>query len=477
MADQNPSTNSGQAPSSLPTTTQPAGINPISPQIKIPTPQAIPPPKPPLPTGQIGSSLPPNLPVRPVTPTLVQPKPPVTPVTPIQSAPPIIQKTEPAKPIALSPQPQPVASAPRPDSTSSPQASTIAPSFKSSIRTMSEDIAALKKGQPPVGVQIEKQVEKAIAPPPSMAPKVTPPPPRTPEMSGIELGKMEKARPLPAGTLPPNMSRPTVPTIPPAKMEGIKPPALKGGVSGPKILILELVGLIVIGSLAWYFIWRHNNPPLATSTPTPTATPVVILKPAIESAFSVFVIDASASSGPELFSKLEHLPNKETLLVPRVPILYKVFEPLSTGHKRYTLSGLMSAGTTQVPADVAPLIYDNSVYLTLLAKNDQTNSYGVIVRLKDSSDAATALKAWEKTLSNDLKDLFKFSLTKSASSVFLDNTYQGISIRYRNFSDPEKTVDYAVVTMANGEKYLIFTNSRGHIYAIIDKLLGYSPGK
>ena len=73
-------------------------------------------------------------------------------------------------------------------------------------------------------------------------------------------------------------------------------------------------------------------------------------------------------------------------------------------------------------------------------------------------------------MSQDLIDLFLLNPAKAATTTFLDNTYQGVAIKYRNFPDLNKTIDYAIVTAKNGETYLVITNSREHMYAIIDKI-------
>lgn len=159
--------------------------------------------------------------------------------------------------------------------------------------------------------------------------------------------------------------------------------------------------------------------------------------------------------------------NKEPLVSSREPGLYKIFDP-SSG-QRYTLSEFLGGLLIQAPAELVAAAKGN-FYLTVLYKSDNVDGYGLLIELNDSASGLTAMGNWEGTMTQDLKDLFLLNPVNSASATFLDNVYQGAAIRYRNFPDPNLTVDYAVVTAGNGESYLVITNSREHMYAIIDRI-------
>lgn len=340
-----------------------------------------------------------------------------------------------------------------------------APVFKSSIRTMQEDITAIKKGQIPTGVQVEKQSEKDVTPPPAGAPgpKITMPPKPAPE---IKLGELEKSKPLP-GTKP--SFPPPMPAVPPAgpmsKPAGLSVPT--GGGINKKRLIFLTAGLIIVAFLVWFFALRGPSVPEVAISPTPTYTVTPTSTPvSIEDSFSI-VDSASISLGADFITRFNNSINKELLISSREPALYKVLNP--TSGNRYTLSEFLSGLLVQAPTELSAATND-SFFLSVIDKSDNVDGYGLLIELNDPVSALTAMGNWEGTMSQDLKDLFLLNLAKAATTTFLDNSYQGIAIRYRNFPDPNKTIDYAVVAAKNGKTFLVITNSREHMYSVIDKI-------
>ncbi len=421
--------------------------SPISPQIKVPPTSLQTPPS-------SGGSIPPNLPMKESADLapLPFPKPPM-------GGP---QSNPDVKPKPPSPPP-----APSPIQTPPKAETPGAPVFKSSIRTMQEDIAAVKKGQAPTGFQVEKQSEKDITPPPLGAPgpKITMPPRPAQE---VRLGELEKSRSLPSTKLP---SFPPMPTVPPAGPT-IKPAGPPAGLSVPtggginkKRLIFLVAGLVIVAFLIWFFALRGPSAPEVVVSPTPTytATPTPV---SIEDSFSI-IDSASVALGTNFITRFDDSLNKESLTSSREPALYKVLKP-ATGN-RYTLSEFLGGLLIQAPAELTAAAKDN-FYLTVLYKSDNIDGYGLLIELSDPVAALTAMGSWEGTMAQGLKDVFLLNPTKVASTNFLDNTYNGVAIRYKNFPDPSKTVDYAVITASNGEIYLVLANSREHIYSIIDKI-------
>lgn len=343
--------------------------------------------------------------------------------------------------------------------------------FKSSIRTMQEDITATKKGQPPAGFQMEKQSEKDIKPTAEIpGPKITPPPRPAFE---VKLGEPEKAKPLP-GIKPP----PTIPIPPPSPVK-LSPPMgpglavpMGGGINKKRLIFLVgylvIIVLSVCNLVVWFFVLRGPTKPETTISPTPTKTATLTPTPvSIEDSFSI-VDSVNVSLGANFTTRFDNSINKELLISSREPGLYRVFDPNSG--KRYTFSEFLSGLLIPVPAELASAAYNANLYLSVLYKSDGKNGYGFVVRLKEPAVALTALENWEGTMTQNLKDLFLLNLGEAASTTFLDNVYQDVTIRYRNFPDPNLTIDYAVVIAKSGENYLVITNSREHMYAIIDKM-------
>ena len=442
------------------------GSSPISPQIKTPQQSE--------PSGQP----PPNLPIREEKNFPLNPPPPMPPQSTDTRKPQMEPKPASYTPTIPSPG-APGTSLPKTPPSTTPPPPPVSPGgappvFKSSIRTMEEDIAAIKKGQPPVGVQIEKQSERDVkpqAPTAPPAPKITPPPKPIAE---VRLGEPEKAKPLP-GTAPfgapPLSPKPVSPPAPPSGKPSLAiPPTSK---FNKKILIFVAGGLVVVVFLVWFFALRTPSAPEVVLSPTPTypITPSITPAPTptpIESYFSI-VSSVSVQLGPNFTSRFDNSIDK-TLLKTSAgePALYSIYNP--TSGEKYTLSEFLGGLLIVPPAELTSAIYDNSLYLTAIYKSDGKDGFGFIARVKEPTAALAVLGSWEKTVTQDIKDLLGFNPAKAASTTFLDNTYQGVAIRYRNFPDPNLTIDYAIVRARNGENYLVFTNSREHIYAIIDKL-------
>ena len=137
----------------------------------------------------------------------------------------------------------------------------------------------------------------------------------------------------------------------------------------------------------------------------------------------------------------------------------------------------MGTDLPSYPTSIQQEIYDESLYLTLMTKVDGKVSRGLILKIRDQFALADTLKKWESSMTNDLKQSFALTTTKVVSVGFLDNTYQGVAIRYRNFIDSNNTIDYAVINAPNGDTYLVITSSKAHIYAVIDRIGGIVPGK
>ena len=341
---------------------------------------------------------------------------------------------------------------------------------------MQEDIAALKKGQTPVGFQIEKQSVKESSPIQQSA-MPTPIFKQSPSPH-VELGRLEKSRPMegtrfsvPSSLKIPGIS-PTSPSVPEPSTNslggggGIKLPSL-GSMSSRKLLWGGASILIVIVGVLVFFVMREPSPPevtfsltpISTSTPTPS-------KPYIEGVFSLFS-KVSISVDTDVFQTLVSATNVE-VLNGGASALYKLNDPQNT--LDYTFSSFMSSALITVPEEVKTFINENDFYLSLKQKAPGKYSGGIIVKLSSDVGLSQAMSRWETNIPSSFAALLGLNTAEAASIEFLDNTYQGLSIRYKNFPDPLKTIDYAIVSGVHGDKYLVIADSREHIYSIIDTI-------
>ena len=329
---------------------------------------------------------------------------------------------------------------------------------------MQDDIAALKKGQTPAPVSLPAR--PPMPPPTTLPPSVPFRPPLAPQ---VNLGGMEKARTMPAAPLPHPIAPVPVATGPTTAIN--IPPVKNSGHFSKTGLFIVLVILLIGGAVLWYFLYYQPNQvakvlPTATFSPTPRPTPV------IEGVFST-VQSVTAPLVPDYFPGLHNTINA-LALVTNDPALYSAFAPLasSSAVERVRFSRFTSITISNIPMAVSDAAMDNQFYVTVMRKTENQLGDGFIAKLKPGSDVSTALRTWEAILPTDLQKLFHLDAKKAAGKTFSDNTYQGVPVRYRNFPDASMTIDYAIVTASDGSQYLIFTNSRQHIYAIIDRLSG-----
>ena len=388
--------------------------------------------------------------------------------------------------VSVQPQPQPIQpSQARPEPPHLPQ--PLGPSFqeyKSSIRTMSEDISSIKSGQKPSGVDISREVVPEL---PKMTPGISKstvtPPSKGPVPSSIGLGKAEKTSLLPFTPVPKGLETP--------KPLGIQPSIIIPGEkrNAPGFLnstfYMLIAGILVVGGfIYWFFFLRVSGPEITVS---PTPSPTLTVTPSVKSLSEIF----SVSGGAPV--------NFEVSLADNMSDDFKTFiDTLTVSRNEFARINLVEdAEGTLVPIsfldmfDNALVIYpaslkDNMIDFAVLAYG-QSEAFNVdgtlnlsvqdlkktvfVTKVEDKITLEALMKEWEHTIADDLAGfLFISNTTQKASANFLDNAYRGVVIRYNNFPFPDFTVDYAVVEAA-GQNYLVIAGSREAMYSAIDVLL------
>ena len=112
-------------------------------------------------------------------------------------------------------------------------------------------------------------------------------------------------------------------------------------------------------------------------------------------------------------------------------------------------------------------VFDKAGQKSILPNNNPTK----LVLIAESAvplQMANSIRSWEQTITADLNSLFGLQLPKDAQ--FMDNTYSGVAIRYINGPNPDTSIDYGIVSTANGKSYLVIAGSREAMYAAIDRL-------
>jgi len=360
--------------------------------------------------------------------------------------------------------------------------------YKSSIRTMNDDIASIKSGQKPFGVDIPRKVTPDLTrPTTSEVPRPQAPsqPSITPG-STIGLGKADKTGPLPtAPSLKKPIEAPKPITVQPPP---ITVPTKKGrwlSALGNRMYLI-IAGILVLGGVIyWFFMIRVPEPEVILS-PTPTFTQTVTPTPIIRNLNEIFggtaVIFDIGSSNKATADDFKALVNSlniarnEFIKIDLVNYVNDTAVPLNWLE-------MFDAGQAAYPIELKDNMTDSLVVAYGQSESfnqdgsiDFSSSQGLnkvsfIAKVKDKAGTDLIMKNWEPTISNALSGHFSIgSSSKEASVNFLDNSYRSALIRYKNFPFPDTTIDYSVFESA-GQTYLIISGSRESIYSVVDAIL------
>ena len=366
--------------------------------------------------------------------------------------------------------PKPVVPPPRPAQPMPPSPKE----YQSSIRTMAGDISNLKAGQKPVGIDVRKITEL-----PSQKPALTPtPPPIPPKPTGplpkISLGEMEKSgsmrTPVPTSPLPTKPSpAPTMPISP-------LPPKRKNNILLWTIILLILLAGAGLGY--WYF--DMSEPEVVIESPTPSETPTQT--PEVKKLTEYFPTTRQTSM-PTGHDPLKFFTDY-TKSIPSVAGQFNRYDIIFSqkgASQSLSFESALQIFLLKYPNDLLQSLGSESVLLgygqqevfdkagqkSILPNNNPTK----LVLIAESAvplQMANSIRSWEQTITADLNSLFGLQLPKDAQ--FMDNTYSGVAIRYINGPNPDTSIDYGIVSTANGKSYLVIAGSREAMYAAIDRL-------
>lgn len=350
--------------------------------------------------------------------------------------------------------------------------------YRSSIRTMGEDIASIKSGQKPLGVDIPRKITPEMPKAPAPATLKSEEPLSSGPRPAVGLGRAEKTGSLP---FTPTSKGPETPK-PPIIQPPIVVPEKKRRFLSPMFYISIAGALVIGGILYWYLILRAPTPEVVLSpTPTPTLTPTPVIKglgDIFEGVPVNFEVGVSDNVGRDFktFVGTLSVASKEFLKIDLVENIEDALVPLN-------FLNMFDLDLITYPTALRDNVFDSIVAVygqsEMFNKDGNINSSpqnqkktAFVATVKDRVAVQLAMKDWENRVAEDLADYMLISdTTKEANANFLDNTYRGISVRYKNFPFPDTTVDYAIVEAA-GQNYLVIAGSREFIYAAIDVLLG-----
>ena len=154
--------------------------------------------------------------------------------------------------------------------------------------------------------------------------------------------------------------------------------------------------------------------------------------------------EAEKEQPAETLKRLAILKNEEEFLS-----LPEFFQKLRLSIPPYALAGL------------------GENYTLVLYNRNGSKHLGLLTEIKNLENLKEHLTYWEQTMINDLKNFFiTESPGRPATTIFQDNIYQGITIRYVNFPRPDLSIDYVIVN-----NVFVLSTNRELTYKIVDKLL------
>lgn len=261
----------------------------------------------------------------------------------------------------------------------------------------------------------------------------------------------------------------------------------------PKMFIPGAILLLLVaaGGGYWFFVLRGGHEGVDTTiSPSPSRTAASSVQPTpraskLSSFFSTrYLLPIKKGEGQTLTSVLPEI-KRLSMADPSENIL---LDPRSEGGEDYSFSGFLNRFLIDFPANMLSAVDEKTFDLIWSAQKELFNVQGkeissnfdttevrrlaLVVRVTNAEQARKIMLGWETTLPQDLQNLFTFPVFSEQSS-FSPSSHRNVAVRYMNFSTPDYSIDYAVVTAKNNDDYLVISNSREQMFGIIDVLLGF----
>ncbi len=385
---------------------------------------------------------------------------------------------------------------PKPAETIAAMPSLQPSEIKLSVRTMADDINRLREGGKPMGLEISRILDVGEIQKDQKLPQTIADIPSQTKLSEFKLPSAIKAPLPPTGehlsqkSSISSISTPLKPgTLKPAEEraeERIEYKAIAKVVSSGMAtgVLTTIVAAIAIYFLLSTFVFNQED--IAIPTPAPINTTTNTTVPEANELETIFNLVSETSflfpeSNQETISKFKLFVNNQ-------PVDKNQFKRINFSipnqTKKPQFGDILNRFLVSFPIELTEQIKDNNIAFLygqqeifgedgkLIAGESAEKRLVFIVEVKNKERTLEIVKSWELTMPNNLKDIFDLDISKQASLNFLDNKYQGIDIRYKNFPLPDRSIDYAVITSFTGRYYLLMTNSRESMYSPANKILG-----
>lgn len=329
---------------------------------------------------------------------------------------------------------------------------------------MDADIGNLRVGQAPQGIK----------PPPMSPPAAVTPPPPLPQ--------------TPVSVAPPAIPvRPSAPAPAPVTAPVIVAPAPSGGGFGKKALFIVL-GIIILAVIAYAIASMMSGPgsePVATATPSPSATST----PTVKTLQDLFRTRSSSIRLADFPVATDGMASYRSTL--------QTYTPAAKSVQNLTVSDARKPG--DILARLDPFWADtasaSSVAMTALGADYAFMVYGqeeifdasgmrianapvepriiVVFEVVDATAMTRAMSSWEQgdTVVDNLRYPFDFDASVNPAPAFAEGVYRGVPVRYVNFLYADRSIDWAFVAGSNGKNYLVISSSRESAFFAIDRLV------
>lgn len=284
----------------------------------------------------------------------------------------------------------------------------------------------------------------------------TPPPP--PEVTSAPPPKPPSSSSLQKSSTPP---------LPPETPEMLfEEEPKQGGML--KSFLLGFIVILLLGGLGlgtWWYLGfnppEDATPPGPITTPPPDDVPPVVTTDApLLRVDQSFTIELSANATRrELFQKLSSHVNTTRDLSSQD--LARIV--LTKNNALLTFAEFEAL----IDVDFSPYV-DQEVFTLLYSPQQSGATYGLVLKIADEGKLGEFFASKEKDIPFLASDLYTSyttqALPQASTEEFLENTYQGVRIRYINFGTPDRSFDYALY-----QDLLLLGGSRGITFSLIDR--------
>jgi len=250
--------------------------------------------------------------------------------------------------------------------------------------------------------------------------------------------------------------------------------------SGSRSLIFVgiAIAVVLLGGLYWYFMVSFNDQiavesPVVTFTPRPTATPNPdVLSTIFTTRGGAIVLPSSGDPVTAFSNGIGTQPN----MVPGTFTVIDIASGASSSAQTLTITGLLDRFVASYPPDLQMALGQNYKFL-LYGQKESFDSKGrpvtnvapgsrLVMVSEIASSSASIFQGWESTMSTSLSGVMAITPSKN-TSAFMATSYNGVSVRFKNFPYPDHSIDHALVQY-NGKTYLVIAGSREAMFATID---------